>query len=133
MKSKRRIQYDRLTEQISRLLGSVPRVGKYLVNVYLWKPGMFNYMLVGASGTVLSYLLYEGLFRVLLSPMWGGTFLGMVIVTVLVFLWNFFWNKKWSLKPSAQIIGMKRSDLLELKGNIENLLSNKFDHNGDRV
>jgi len=133
MKIKKRIQHDRLTEQISRLLGSVPTAGKYLVNLYLWKPGMFNYMLVGASGTVLSYLLYEQLFRVLLSPMWGGTFLGMVIVTVLVFLWNFFWNKKWSLKPSAQIMGMKRTDLLELKDRIEVLLTQKFDHNGDAI
>ena len=133
MRRKKEIQHDRLTELISRLLGSAPRVGKYLVNVYLWKPGMFNYMLVGASGTVLSYLLYEGLFRVLLSPMWGGTFLGMVIVTVLVFLWNFFWNKKWSLKPSAQIMGMNRSNLLELKDQIEILLTKKFDHNGDKM
>jgi hypothetical protein len=64
--------------------------------------------------------------------MWGGTFLGMVIVTVLVFLWNFFWNKRWSLKPSSQVMGMKRSELLELKGKIEGLLSSKFDHNGER-
>lgn len=72
---------------------------------------MFNFMLVGASGTLLSYLLYEGIFRPALSPLFGGAFMGMVITTILVFLWNFTWNKRWSLNFRAQILKMDVKEL----------------------
>lgn len=124
---------DSATEFISSNLGKIPYVGKKLQELYLWKPTMFNYMLVGASGSVLSYLLYEGLFRVLLLPYPGGRYLGMVITTVIVYFWNYSWNRRWSLKPTAQIQGMKRNELLELNDQIEVLLKSKFDAKGERV
>jgi len=133
MNKKKTIQYDRVTEWISGLLGKIPRAGKHLQALYLWKPLMFNYMLVGASGTVLSWVLYEGVFRIILVSLWGGTFLGMVITTVLVYLWNFTWNKHWSLKPSAQVMKMNRTDLMELRERIDGLLKSRFDAEGKRL
>lgn len=116
------VPYDRVTVFIAGLLLSFPKIGKHLSNIYLWKPLMFNYMFVGASGTVLSWVLYEGIFRSFVAGFWGGTFLGMVATTILVFLWNYTWNRHWSLNPKAQVIRMKRVDLLELKALIDDLL-----------
>lgn len=93
---------------------------------------MFNFMLVGASGTVISWLLYEGIFRILFFPLPGGTFLGMVITTCLVFLWNYTWNRKWSLNSDAQIMKMKKHELQNLKSKVQKLLSQKFDESGNR-
>jgi hypothetical protein len=105
------MKYDPVTERIHELLGKIPRVGSQLARVYYWRPMMFNFMLVGASGTLLSYGLYEGIFRPALSPLFGGAFLGMVITTILVFLWNFTWNKRWSLNSRAQILKMDKKEL----------------------
>jgi hypothetical protein len=116
------IPNDSLTEQIGKLLIQIPQVGDKLARLYLSKAMMFNFMLVGASGTVLSWILYEGIFRPFLSSLWGGTFIGMVITTLIVFLWNYTWNKRWSLKPDAQIIKMKKHELETLKAKIEKLL-----------
>ena len=116
------MKYDRVTEKIQELLGKIPYVGKDMARLYLWKPTMFNYMLVGASGTFLSWLLYEGFFRPLLAPMFAGTFIGMVIVTVLVYLWNFTWNKRWSLSLKSQIMNMNRKELEEAR----NILSDRM-------
>jgi hypothetical protein len=117
------ITSDPLTEQFSQLLSQIPKVGDKLARLYLWKPMMFNFMLVGASGTVLSWILYEGIFRPVLGSIFGGTFLGMVITTLIVFLWNYTWNKRWSLRPDAQIVRMKKDELETLKRKIEKLLS----------
>jgi len=116
------IPSDPLTEQIGKLLIQIPKVGDKLARLYLWKPMMFNFMLVGASGTVLSWILYEGIFRPVLSSLWGGTFIGMVITTLIVFTWNYTWNKRWSLKPDAQIMKMKKHELETLKTKIQKLL-----------
>lgn len=120
----KKMKYDPITEGIKSLLEKIPRAGKYLAKLYLWKPMMFNYMLVGASGTVLSWLLYEGVFRVLLFELPFGTFLAMVIVTIIVYFWNFTWNKKWSLKVDSQIQGMNRIQLQELRRKINQRLRN---------
>lgn len=116
------ITSDPLTEQIGKLLIQIPQVGDKLSRLYLSKAMMFNFMLVGASGTVLSWIIYEGIFRPFLSSIWGGTFIGMVITTLIVFLWNYTWNKRWSLKPDAQIMKMKKHELETLKAKIEKLL-----------
>lgn len=117
------MKFDPLTQKIADLLERIPRAGKYFARLYLWKPMMFNYMLVGASGTVLSWFLYEGVFRALLVGLPFGTFLAMVIVTIIVYFWNFTWNKRWSLKVDSQIMSMKKKDLLEMKQKISERLS----------
>lgn len=132
MKTALKVEHDKTTRKIGSLLERIPKIGKYLAGIYFRKPMMFNFMLVGASGTILSYLLYEGIFRRLLIEIWGGAFLGMVITTILVFLWNFTWNRKWSLNSGAQILQMKKSELLELDSRIQILLREKFDYLGDR-
>jgi hypothetical protein len=116
------ITSDPLTEKIGNLLLKTPKVGDKLARLYLWKPMMFNFMLVGASGTILSWILYEGIFRPFLSSLFGGTFIGMVITTLIVFLWNYTWNKRWSLKTDAQIMKMKKHELETLKAKIQKLL-----------
>jgi len=82
---------------------------------------------------LLSFLLYEGFFRIMLGDFWGGTFLGMLITTLLVFLWNYIWNKHWSLGINSQILTMKRGELEELQCRIRALLEQKFDHKGERI
>jgi hypothetical protein len=115
-----------MTERIAGLLGSLPIVGRLLKGIYLWKPMMFNFMIVGASGTVLSWLLYEGFFRILLVDFWGGTFIGLTITTLIVFMWNYYWNKRWSLKVDAQIGSMTKQELLDLETKVKVALSQKF-------
>ena len=91
---------------------------------------MINVMIVGATGMILSFLLYEGFFRRLLVSMWGGTFLGMLITTLLVFFWNYFWNKHWSLSIDAQVYSMTKGELNDLRQKIKGLLKSKPDHKG---
>lgn len=93
---------------------------------------MINFMIVGASGLILSFLLYEGLFRILLVPFWGGTFIGMFITTILVFFWNYLWNRHWSLSIDSQLLAMKKGELKVLQGKIQALLNSSFDHEGRR-
>lgn len=127
------LKYDPLTEQIAGLLRRIPRLGDPIAGIYLWKPMMFNYMLVGATGTVLNWFLYEIIVRPLVYWFWGGTFLGVTVVTICVFLWNFTWNKRWSLKTDAQMMAMTKQQLLNLKEKAEVLLTQKRDFNGKRV
>jgi hypothetical protein len=127
------LKYDPLTEQIAGLLRRIPRLGAPIAGIYLWKPMMFNYMLVGATGTVLNWFLYEIIVRPLVYWFWGGTFLGVTLVTICVFLWNFTWNKRWSLKTDAQMMAMTKQQLLNLKEKAEVLLIQKRDFNGKRV
>lgn len=127
------LKYDPLTEQIAGLLRRIPRLGNPIAGFYLWKPMMFNYMLVGATGTVLNWFLYEIIVRPLVYWFWGGTFLGITVVTICVFLWNFTWNKRWSLKTDAQMMAMTKKQLLNLKEKAEFLLTQKRDFNGKRV
>jgi hypothetical protein len=90
-------------------------------------------MIVGSTGFFLSWLLYEGFFRILLGGLWMGTLLGMLITTILVFLWNYFWNKTWSLGINSQILTMKKDELQVLQDKISQLLKSKFDHKGERI
>ena len=121
--------YDPLTENISNLLERIP-VAKRL---YMWKPMLFNFMIVGASGMILSWIIYEGFLRSILVNFLGGTFFGMLITTFLVFLWNYTWNKNWSLGIHSQIMHMKKYELQELHERIKVLLKQKFDHKGERI
>lgn len=82
---------------------------------------------------ILSFLLYEGFLRIVLSPFPGGTFLGMLVTTLIVFLWNYIWNKSWSLGVGSQLLMMKKDELMNLKENLELLLDQKFDHKGERL
>jgi hypothetical protein len=132
-KRKPALEFDPLTEQIKQLLLRIPKLGKSLAAMYLWKPMLFNFMIVGASGTVLNWILYEFVFRNVLLFLWGGTFIAMVITTLLVFFWNYSLNKRWSLKPDAQIMKMKKHELMRLKDKIERLLSETFDNSGNRM
>lgn len=128
--------HDSLTAQIAQLLVKIPRVGSQFVKLYLWRNMMFNFMLVGATGMILSWLLYECVFRILFVDMWQlwlGSFWGMMLTTTLVFLWNYSLNKKWSLNTTAQITGMKKPELEELRETIDDLLEHKFDAAGNRI
>lgn len=121
--------YDPLTENISNLLEMIP----FAKRLYMWKPMLFNFMIVGSSGMILSWLIYEGLLRSLLVNFWGGTFFGMALTTFLVFLWNYTWNKNWSLGIHSQIMHMKKPDLQELNERVKVLLKQKFDAKGKRI
>lgn len=125
--------YDPVSDQISQLLMKIPGVGSYLSRIYLWRFCTFNFMIVGASGMVLSYFLYEGFFRTFLSSYPGGMFMGMMITTLLVFFWNFIWNKRWSLGINSQILTMKKDELQELGIKVDQLLKQKFSHKGERI
>jgi hypothetical protein len=127
------VTHDPKTDAINSYLLKVPYLGKYLSRIYLWRFCTFNFMIVGASGMLLSYLLYEGIFRIFMSPYPGGLFLGMMVTTILVFFWNFFWNKKWSLGINSQILTMKKDELELLNAKVERLLKQKFDHKGERI
>jgi len=121
--------YDPLTENIINLLERIP-VAKSL---YMWNPMLFNFMIVGASGMILSWIIYEGFLRSLMVNFLGGTFFGMLITTFLVFLWNYTWNKNWSLGIHSQIMHMKKYELQELNERLKVLLKQKFDHKGERI
>lgn len=125
-------KYDGLTEYIKKLLERIPRAGKYLIRLYLWKYMMFNFMLIGASGTLLSFFLYE----VVLRPrfvFWGGSFFAFILVTLIVFGWNYFWNHMFSLSMEAQVASMNKQELLALKRKVEEALSQRFTAKGDRI
>ena len=121
--------YDPLTEKISNLLERIP----FTKSLYMWKPMLFNFMIVGASGMILSWIIYEGFLRSLMVNLWGGTFFGMALTTFLVFLWNYFWNKNWSLGAHSQIMHMKKAELQELHERVKVLLKQKFDAKGKRI
>ena len=134
MRKGNKLAYDPLTEQIQHLLIRIPKVGALFARLYLWRAMMFNFMLVGSTGLVISWILYECVFRALFLNLWGGTFLGMTITTTLVFFWNYALNKRWSLNSTAQIMGMKKAELETLRETINKLLLEKrFDANGSRI
>lgn len=125
--------YDAVSDGIAKNLMRVPKIGAFLSRIYLWRFCTFNFMIVGASGMLLSYFLYEGFFRTFMRSFPGGMFIGMMITTILVFFWNYIWNKHWSLGINSQILTMKRGDLEELHYRIQALLKQKFDHKGERI
>lgn len=127
------IRHDALTAAINSLLLKIPEVGNLASSIYLWRFCTFNFMIVGASGMVLSWILYEGFFRNLLGSMFGGTFFGMMITTLLVFCWNYVLNKRWSLGIHSQVLTMKKSSLKELQLKVSYLLKQKFDAKGKRI
>ena len=131
---KRKIKYDGMTEKLLEIFGKLPpRIGGVISAIYLWKPMMFNFMMVGASGLCLSWFLYEQMFRNLMIGIWGGTFMAMAITTLLVFFWNYFWNWRFSLSMEAQVANMSKQDLLELQEKVMMALSQNFDHKGERI
>ena len=131
--SRKQITHDPKTDAINGALLKVPGIGCYLSRIYLWRFCTFNFMLVGATGFFLSWILYEGFFRIMLSGFPFGTLFGMLITTILVFLWNYFWNKTWSLGINSQILIMKQSELQDLEYRVSQLLKEKFDHKGERI
>jgi len=124
---------DPATRRINRLILKIPKVGARISQLYLWRYTMFNFMIVGGTGMVLSFLLYEGILRRILIVLWGGTFLGMLITTFIVFLWNFFWNQYWSLSIKSQLLNMDHQELLDLHDRVMLLLNSKFDDEGERI
>ena len=127
------ITYDPVSDGIAQNLKRIPMVGCQLSRIYLWRFCTFNFMIVGASGMLLSYLLYEGFIRTVMSVYPGGLFMGMMITTLLVFFWNFIWNKKWSLGINSQILTMKKDELQDLQIRVDQLLKQKFSHKGERI
>ena len=124
---------DPATRKINRLILRIPKVGSRISQIYLWRSTMINFMIVGASGMILSFLLYEGLFRSLLIKFFGGTFLAMIITTLLVFIWNYLWNRHWSLSIKSQLLSMDKAELNVLSEKIDALLNSKFDDEGKRI
>jgi hypothetical protein len=128
------LKRDRLTEQIVLLLKKIPSIGNQAASFYLWKPMLFNDMLVGATGTVLSWVIYEHIFRPMFLPMFGGTFIGMVLTTIIIYVWNYNLSKNWSLKSDAQVLSMRKPQLLEMREKIDQIILNEhFDKKGKRV
>lgn len=110
-------QYDKATQTIYKILRYVG-----LANVYMMAPMVLNYMVVGATGTVLNWAIYEHIFRpVFVVFGQPGTFVGIVITTVLVFLWNYYFNKRWSLSTRSQVLKMSHEKRQELKKLIDEL------------
>lgn len=126
------IKYDELTEQLRGLLERIPRAGKLLSRIYMWKHMMFNFMLIGATGTVLSWFLYEFAFRPSFN-FFGGSFLAFICVTFIVFIWNYFWNWRFSLSINAQVASMKKDELLGLQEKVAAALSQDFTAKGERI
>jgi len=113
-------KYDRVTRVIGKALKTahIP----WIASAYARSPLVFNYMLVGASGTVLNWLIYEHAVRpvfVIFGQI--GTFTGIVVTTVLVFLWNYFWNKRWSLNAKSQILKMSDKERQDTKRLLDEL------------
>jgi putative flippase GtrA len=91
-----------------------------LARFYLWRSQMFNFMLVGASGCILGWFLFN-IFR----PFLVFEFLAWVVTTLCVFMWNYTWNKVWSLNAFAQLNFMKRTQLQEMGERIGELLERR--------
>ena len=127
------VTYDPSTDKINSYLLKVPGAGKLLSRLYLWRFCTFNFMIVGAIGMIIQFVLYEGIFRLMLKGFWGGTFLGMLITVFVVFMWNYVLNRHWSLGINSQIITMNKGDLLELQEKVKALLAQKFSHKGERL
>lgn len=121
--------YDPFTEKICNLLKGVP----FAKSLYMWNPMLFNFMIVGASGMILSWIIYEGFLRSLMINLLGGTFLGMAVTTFIVFLWNYTLNKNWSLGIYSQILHLKKLELQGLNERVKVLLKQKFDEKGKRI
>lgn len=133
MKGKKRENpnLDPVTRGISEQLHRIPKVGSSISRLYLWRYNMINTMIVGATGTVLSFLLYELAFRNLMFIIWGGAFLGMIITTFIVFFWNYFWNRHWSLSINAQLYSMSKGQLIDVHQRIVGLLKTKYEADPD--
>lgn len=127
------VTYDPSTDRINSYLLKVPGAGKLLSRFYLWRFCTFNFMIVGASGMIIQFLLYEGVFRMILGSFFGGTFLAMLITVFIVFMWNYVLNRHWSLGINSQIITMKKGELEEIQEKVKALLAQKFSHKGERI
>lgn len=84
-------KYDKVTVMISK--GLLEFIGLFMAKLYLTRSRMFNFMIVGASGTILNWFLFN-LFR-LLVPM---EFIAFVFAVLCAFLWNYMWNEAWTFK-----------------------------------
>lgn len=82
---------------------------------------------------IINYMLYEGIFRRILVFFWGGTFVAMLITTLLVFFWNYLWTKHWILSVKSRLLGMDKVELELLRDKINMLLESKFDEKGNRI
>lgn len=83
--------YDRVTSLISQVILAV--LGMTLARFYLRRYRMFNFMVVGATGCIVNWLIFN-LFR-LFIPIEFIAFLFAVLIT---FLWNYIWNEAWTFK-----------------------------------
>jgi hypothetical protein len=113
--------FDRATQIIAMMISYVSFP---LAKFYLWRSQMFNFMLVGASGCILGWLLFN-IFR----PLLFFEFLAWVVATLCVFMWNYTWNKVWSLNAFAQLNFMKRAQLQEMRERIDEILRSKKHEN----
>jgi len=123
--------FDPVTRGINELINRIPKVGSYLSQVYLWRYTMINTMIVGATGTIIYFLLYEGIFRNMMFIIWGGAFLGMLITTFIIFFWNYFWNRHWSLSINAQLYSMSKGELMDLRLTALKVLKSKLEADAD--
>jgi len=109
--------FDRATQIIAVIISYVSFP---LAKFYLWRSQMFNFMLVGASGCILGWLLFN-IFR----PFLVFEFLAWVVTTLCVFMWNYTWNKVWSLNAFAQLNFMKKARLQEMQERIGEILERR--------
>ncbi len=78
------------SNDISRYLAKIPRVGVTLAKVYEWQPRYFNFALVGATGVVIQYL-----FTWMLMNVGVPWFLAMAVGIFAAFNSNYWFNKVW--------------------------------------
>jgi len=89
--------YDKATVLIAKvvnlLIGSLsPNLGFSCASFYLKRQRMFNFMIVGASGCLLGWALFNG-YRIVFSEV-----IAWIFTTLCVFFWNYFWNESWTFK-----------------------------------
>jgi hypothetical protein len=129
-------RYDGATKAVWKTLMAfrIP----FLANWYAKAPMLFNYMIVGASGTILSWVLYEGIFRPLavltMAPILGmglSTLIGVTVNTLCIFMWNFIWNRKWSLNYKNQILKMTTKELYSARDFISEIIFEIEDKEGN--
>lgn len=84
-------KYDRLTLIIAQTIHSF--LGFTLARFYLLRHRMFNFMLVGGTGTIVSWLLFN-MFRMIIPI----EFVAYVTTVLCTFLWNYVLNESWTFK-----------------------------------
>lgn len=83
--------YDRVTVLIAKIILEFAGLG--LAKMYVKSCRLFNFMLVGATGTIFGWFLFN-LYRALLP--WE--FVAYIFTVLTTFVWNYIWNERWTFR-----------------------------------